>query len=101
MQGSPHLSVQWNGYLRKYIAITNLSLSDGIELRTADQPEGPWSGPQMIASGAAPPREGLNNWAAVAHPELARDRGRVQYLTYRHPVGDFRHEIRLMEITLH
>jgi serine/threonine protein kinase len=101
MQGSPHLSVHWNAYLRKYIAITNLSLSDGIELRTADRPEGPWSGPQVIASGAAPPREGLNNWAAVAHPEFARDGGKTEYLTYRHPIGDFSHEIRLMEIVLH
>jgi len=101
MQGSQHLSVHWNPYLRKYIAITNLSLSDGIELRTADRPEGPWSGPQLIASGLAPPREGLNNWAAVAHPEFARDGGRIEYLTYRHPIGDFTHEIRLMEITLH
>jgi hypothetical protein len=101
MQGSPHLSVHWNAYLRKYIAITNLSLSDGMELRTADRPEGPWSNPQVIASGAAPPREGLNNWAAVAHPEFARDGGRIEYLSYRHPTDSFNHEIRLMEITLH
>ncbi len=101
MQASPLLSVHWNAHLRRYVSVSNVTLADGIELRTAPRPEGPWSAPQMIARGAAPPRGGLHNWAALAHPELSRDGGRVEYVSYRHPIGDFDHEIRLMEITLH
>jgi serine/threonine protein kinase/tetratricopeptide (TPR) repeat protein len=101
MLASPHLSVHWNAYLRRYLAITNVALDDGIELRTAPRPEGPWSAPQMIARGAAPRWGGLHNWAALAHPELSRGGGRVEYVSYRHPTNDFNHEIRLMEIVLH
>jgi hypothetical protein len=101
MQASPHVSVHWNAHLRKYVAITNRTLDDGIEIRTAGRPEGPWSAPQLIATGAQPPWEGLHNWAALAHPELARDGGRIEYVSYRHPTSDFSHEIRLMEIVLH
>ena len=100
MEASPHLSVHWNAYLRKYVAISNVTLNYGIELRTAPRPEGPWSAPEMVARGVAAPRSDLCNWAALGHPELAREGGRVLYVSYRHPTGDFNHEIRLMEITL-
>ncbi|SDC72471.1 DUF4185 domain-containing protein [Rhodococcus tukisamuensis] len=43
------LSVQWNDYLGKYVAMyTDL---DGLVIRQADNPQGPWSGTQTIISG--------------------------------------------------
>lgn len=36
------LSVQWNQYLRKYVAMYTEPLG-GLVIRTADQPQGPWS----------------------------------------------------------
>jgi hypothetical protein len=100
MEGSPHLSVEWNVYLRRYVAVSNVTLGSGIELRTAPRPEGPWSPSQLVARGVAPPAVGLGNWVALSHPELAREKGRVLYVSYRHPKDDFNDEIRLMELTL-
>jgi serine/threonine protein kinase/tetratricopeptide (TPR) repeat protein len=100
MQASPHLTVHWNAYLRKYLAVTSQTLANTIELRTADHPEGPWSERHVIESGVEPPRAGLLNYAALGHGELAREGGRIEYLTYRHPIDSFNHEIRLMEIVL-
>ncbi|WP_235871032.1 DUF4185 domain-containing protein [Rhodococcus spongiicola] len=42
------LSVQWNDYLGKYIAMyTDVG---GLKIRLADHPEGPWSGTQTLIS---------------------------------------------------
>lgn len=47
------LSVQWNGYLGKYVAMyTNL---DGLVIRVADRPEGPWSVTNTLISGVTLP----------------------------------------------
>jgi serine/threonine protein kinase len=101
MEGAAHLTVDWNAYLHRYVAVSTPTMGGGIELRTAPRPEGPWSPTQMVALGLAPPAVGLSNWAALAHPELSRDGGRVLYVSYRHPTDDFNHEIRLIELTLH
>ena len=40
------MSVAWNDYLKKFIALT---ISNGnVQMRTADKPEGPWTGPHSI-----------------------------------------------------
>jgi D-arabinan endo alpha-(1,5)-arabinofuranosidase len=47
------LSVQWNDYLGKYVAMyTDLN---GLVIRQADNPQGPWSGTQTIISGVLLP----------------------------------------------
>ncbi len=40
------LSVAWSPYLNKYLMLDTGVL--GVRLRTADHPEGPWSGPRVI-----------------------------------------------------
>jgi len=101
MLAGPHLSVHWNAHLRRYVAVTSQGYSGEIELRTALRPEGPWSRRHVVGTGLKTARDGQWNVGALAHPELSRDGGRIEYLTYRHPIDMFNHEIRLMEIVFH
>jgi len=90
------MSVGRNGYLGQYVAMYTPSLSSQIFIRTADRPEGPWS--QEIIIEGVPPTVGFP-WivSGVGHPELARDGGRIELLTYaRHFVGGS--ETRAVEI---
>lgn len=57
------MSVQYNDYLKKYVVLYGNGNNDVI-LRTADQPEGPWSDPVTIATSARYP--GL--YAPMIHP---------------------------------
>ncbi|MDH6678471.1 hypothetical protein M2284_002674 [Rhodococcus sp. LBL1] len=47
------LSVQWNDYLKKYVAM--YSDVEGLKVRFADRPEGKWSGSQTLISSATLP----------------------------------------------
>lgn len=55
MQSSPQLTVHWNPYLRKYLAVTSRNFAIKIDLWTADRPEGPRSFRQEIGPGVEPP----------------------------------------------
>ncbi len=48
------LSVQWNDYLNKYVAMYT-DASNSLVIRQADHLEGPWSGTQTILSGSLVP----------------------------------------------
>lgn len=47
------LSVQWNPYLRKYLAM--YTDTGGLKIRQADKPWGPWSGSQTLIGSATLP----------------------------------------------
>ena len=66
-------------------------------IHTADRPEGPWLSDELIIKGL-PARFGANR-GLLAHPEFARDNGRIQYMTYASPTGVWKSEIRLLEVT--
>lgn len=57
------MSVQYNDYLKKYVVMYANGNNDVI-LRTADQPEGPWSAPVTVATSLQYP--GL--YAPMIHP---------------------------------
>ena len=80
------LSVAWNDYLGKYVAVHSCIASHLIFIRTADHPEGPWSAEVRIEG--LPPFVGWP-WitSGIAHPGLAREGGRVELLTYTRNVG--------------
>ncbi|MCW4355568.1 DUF4185 domain-containing protein [Hoyosella sp. YIM 151337] len=63
------MSVQWNDFLGKYIAMYTNSLGS-VVLRTADQPQGPWSSAQAIMTAIAWPG-GL--YAPYIHPWSSGD----------------------------
>ena len=97
IDGASVMSVAWNGYLGKYVAVDTRIISSEILVRTADRPEGPWSG-EAIVEGI--PSDDVFRWvdSAVAHPELARDGGRVELLTYTPNVSMAGSETRAVEI---
>ena len=91
------LSVHWNPSLGQFIALSSRPLDARIAIRLADHPEGPWSDALIdIDTLHSGPRWFWTRWG-LAHPELARDEGRTEYVTYwRMHLG--KSEIRLMEI---
>ena len=96
--GSSSLSVHWNAYLGKYMAVSTTLFHPNIAIQTADRPEGTWSSQRVIYSGWGANGKPVASRGAVAHPEFAR--GRVEYITFYRPTGFLIGELRLLEITL-
>jgi hypothetical protein len=97
MEGAPYMSVHFSPYLGKFVAFHMGPLDGHLRLSTADHPEGPWSGDTDFGQGASPPNN--FDYGLVAHPELARDGGRVEYLSYYQPGTFLNGVIHLVEIT--
>jgi len=95
--GYRHMSVTWNDYLGKYVAVNTRILSSELWIRTADRPQGPWS-EAIIVEGPTPPTGFPWIGEGLVHPELARDGGRVQIVTYSRAIGIAGNEIRAVEI---
>lgn len=75
------ISVTFNRHLEKYVAVHALGRGGDIVMRTAKRITGPWSVAEVIHH--SPPsskREFV--YAAKEHPELARDKGRIIYVTF-------------------
>jgi hypothetical protein len=100
MEGNDMLVVAWNRHLARFLAVYNQPMDHRVMLRTALHPEGPWSAP-LEAFTCLEPTEG-SEWIydALPHPELAREDGRVQYLTYSRTTGFLQSELRLVELEL-
>src|SRR3546814_20435579 len=65
------MSVAWSGHLKKYVMLHGIESQGRLVLRTADRPEGPWSGAKTL----------LN---------LAQTTGGI-YAPYIHPASDGRY----------
>lgn len=97
--GNDILSVSWNSYLQRYVAIYNSGLSQNVMLRTASNPEGPWSD-ESLAFTALPPAQGFI-YDAHSHPEYDGNGGQIIYVTYsRSTPAAFSSEVRLVAVTL-
>lgn len=82
-------SVHYNPHADRYLAFYGEREAGEILLRTAEQPEGPWSSPTSIFTAGAAIAD------VVAHSEHRRGTGRFEYLSYR--IAD---ELRLLEVEL-
>ena len=75
------MSAAYNPYLKKHVAIHSFHRENKIVMRTADQITGPWSDAQLVYR-----PEQLKDtdliYAAKEHPELAREGGRILYVTF-------------------
>ncbi len=100
MQAAPQLSVHYNPYLACYVAFYGLPLENGLALRTAPRPEGPWSAPRRFHEGIAPVGPDQWNYCGLAHAALQREGGRVELMTYYRTTGFLQGEIRLLELRL-
>ena len=99
--GMPNeMSVSYNEYLGRYLAVHSKGLSGEIVGRTAPLPWGPWSEATVLWT-VKPPDKPIPypriTYAAKEHPELAEDKGRVLYITYIEFEEYFPH---LIEVTL-
>jgi serine/threonine protein kinase len=103
MDGATKLTVHWSQHLGQYLAIHVVPEERVIAFRAADRPEGPWSDPRFYIVAVPPPSVVTWNGAinsALAHPEFARENGRIEYITYHRATGPFWvGETRLIEIT--
>jgi Domain of unknown function (DUF4185) len=97
--GDNILSVAWNIYVKRYIAVYSASFSQNVMMRTAPDPEGPWSD-ELIAFTAMQPAQG-NVYDAHAHPEYDANSGQTIYVTYsRSTPAPLSSEMRLVSIEL-
>jgi hypothetical protein len=92
------LSVSWNNYLQQYVAVESPPFSQDVTLRTAPQPEGPWSR-EVTAFVAMQPTSG-NVYDARSHAEYDLDGGQTIFVTYSRATGEFTSEVRLVSVEL-
>jgi hypothetical protein len=96
--GDNILSVAWNSYLQRYVAVYSATFSNNVMMRTATAPEGPWPS-EIAAFTAMPPTQG-NVYDALAHPEYDQNGGQIIYVSYSRTTGTFTSEMRLDAVTL-
>lgn len=96
------LSVAWNDYLGKYLMVHSQSWGNlqGVVLRTADRPEGPWSAPTLVDVPHSVASAEFGNYTARQHPEYASDGGQHIVVTYSRTTGWLRQELPVVRLTL-
>jgi hypothetical protein len=92
------LSVSWNSYLQQYVAMYSQLFSNHVMIRTAPNPEGPWSG-ERTAFVAMRPQSG-NVYDARSHSEYDLNGGQTVFVTYSRATGAFSSEVRLVSLQL-
>ncbi|HXW62244.1 MAG TPA: DUF4185 domain-containing protein [Candidatus Acidoferrales bacterium] len=93
------LSVSWNAYLQRYLAVYSPPFSQNVVMRTSVNPEGPWSS-EIVAFVAMQPASG-NVYDALAHVEYDFDDGQTIYVSYsRSTPAPFSSEVRLVAVEL-
>jgi hypothetical protein len=98
--GSDIMSVFYSPAFECFLAIYAEPMSRRAMLRSAPHPAGPWSRAVCLFEAQAP--AGKPGWVydVLAHPEYARDGGRVVPLTYSRATALFRSELRLVDLEL-
>ena len=92
------LSISWNDYLQQYVAVYSQLFSQNVNLRTAPNPEGPWSR-EVTAFEAMRPVSG-NTYDAHAHSEYDLNGGQTIFVSYSRATGEFTSEMRVVEVQL-
>ena len=100
---SASLSIAFNPWLGRWLAVYGKPLSDDIGLRTADRIEGPWTDPEVVLPGATPglvTGDAGVNYLAREHVELRSVDGRAIVIGYAHPLPNFGGACRLARVVL-
>jgi len=93
------LSISWNTFLQRYLAVYSPPFSQNVVMRTSMNPEGPWSS-EIMAFVAMPPTSG-NVHDALAHSEYDSSGGQTIYVSYsRSTPAPFSSEVRLVSVEL-
>ena len=90
------MSAAYNPYLQMYVAFHSLHRENKIVMRRAPRITGPWSNPHVVYRPEKITETDLI-YAAKEHPELARENGRVLYVTF---VNSANYVPQLIEVTL-
>ncbi|OGR04232.1 MAG: hypothetical protein A2284_05235 [Deltaproteobacteria bacterium RIFOXYA12_FULL_61_11] len=100
-EGNVAITVSFNSYLGRWMAIYARLFEDTVELRTAPELTGPWSEPLPLFTGDDHDEE---RWLydAVAHASYAEENGRIMYVTYSRPIPGtmFSSELVLVRVVL-
>jgi len=92
------LSISWNAYLQRYLAVYSPPFSQNVVMRTSMNPEGPWSS-EIVAFVAMQPAGGGNVYDALAHAEYDSNGGQTIYVSYsRATPAAFSSEVRLVSV---
>jgi hypothetical protein len=90
------MSAAYNRHLGLYVAFHSLHRENKVVMRTAPRIVGPWSAPRIVYR----PQQVKDTeliYAVKEHPELARENGRVMYVTF---VNSATYAPELIEVTL-
>jgi hypothetical protein len=98
--GNDMMSVFFNPYLNRFIAVYSEPLAASAMMRTSPRPEGPWSAPIELFSVDAPAN--VYGWVYdfLAHPEFSRDNGRTLYISYTRKTDQLHSRLHLVGVTL-
>jgi hypothetical protein len=96
--GDTILSVAWNSFLKRFVAVYSAPFSQNVRMRTAPNPEGPWSN-EVQAFTALQPASG-NVYDAHAHPEYDTNGGQTFFVSYSRATGEFSSEVRLVSVEI-
>lgn len=96
--GSGIVSVSWNAFLQQYVAVYSPPFSQNVMMRTAPNPEGPWSS-EGVAFVAMQPVQG-NVYDAHSHSEYDANGGETIFVTYSRWTGTLSSEVRLVSVQL-
>jgi hypothetical protein len=94
------MNVSWNDYLQRFVAVYNSPLSQNVMMRTALNPEGPWSREVLAFKALQPGAGGSPVDDAQAHPEYNISGGQTIFVTYSHSTGGFSSEMHLESVQL-
>lgn len=96
--GASQMTIHYNEYLERYLAVHAVEGFDKIAMHTAPELTGPWSRKEI----AFETESAEDGWVycGVGHSEYAREDGRFEYVTYYRSTGDWKGELRLVEVEL-
>jgi hypothetical protein len=98
--GNEILSVSYNHYLGCFLAVYSQPMSTTVMLRTALQPEGPWSSPLDVFNTLAAVNDIGWTYDALEHSEYSRENGQVLYITYSRQTSANAFEFRLVSVRI-
>jgi hypothetical protein len=91
------LSISWNPFLQRYLAVYSPPFSQNVVMCTSMNPEGPWSS-EIVAFVAMQSTSG-NVYDALAHVEYDSNNGQTIYVSYsRSTPAPFSSEVRLVAV---
>lgn len=98
LSGGSTMNISWNDYLKSYVAVYSPPFSYNVMVRTAPNPEGPWSA-AIVAFNAMTSTSGSVH-DAQAHPEYNANGGQTMFVSYSRSTGTFTGEVRLVALEL-